>query len=220
MVPLISRSGTQSSSPRPAVSAPDSLLLHDLGQPLAAIRALAGTPLPIGSSPAATEAADRMRRIAELAELMTALVASAGSEPEPTSEARADVAAVVLDAVVSAAPGFAGRLRCQASDQPAVPVDPLDLRRAVGNLVDNAARAAGPGGRVDVGVRRDSNRVKIEVADDGPGFGLMPQRTGKGLTVALDVASSCGGTLEIQDGPDGGALVRLELPISASDACA
>jgi signal transduction histidine kinase len=220
VVPLISRSGSESWLPRAAVTGPESLLLHDLGQPLAAIRALAGTPLPADGGPAASEAADRLRRIAELAELMNALVGSAGSEPDPAPEARADVAAVVLDAVVSAAPAFAGRLRCRARDQAAVPVDPLDLRRAVGNLVDNAARAAGPGGHVEVGVRRDSDRVKIEVADDGPGFGLVPQRTGKGLTVALDVASACGGTLEIQDGPDGGALVRLELPIAASDACA
>ena len=217
MVPLISRSVTQPSRPRDADTAPDTRLLHDLGQPLAAVRALACTPLPPDGGPAAAEAADRLRRIGELAELMTALVGSAGSAPDPAAGARADVGSVVLDAVACVAPRFAGRLRCRASDPAAVPVDPLDLRRAVGNLVDNAVRAAGPGGLVEIGVRRDSGRVRIEVADNGPGFGRMPPHTGKGLTVALDVASACGGALEIQDGPTGGAVVRLELPLAASD---
>jgi signal transduction histidine kinase len=218
VVPLISRSGTESPRPGRAGIAPDRLLLHDLGQPLAAIRALAWTPLPPAGGSAAAEAADRLRRIAELAELMTALVGSAEPDPDRAAGAPADVAAVVLDVVVSAAPGFAGRLRCRAGDPAAVPVDPLHLRRAVGNLVDNAARAAGPDGRVDVGVLRDGDRVRIEVGDDGPGFGGLPPQTGRGLAVALDVAASCGGVLEIQDVPEGGARVRLELPLAASDA--
>ena len=216
---MTSRSITDLGRPLRAVDAPDELL-HDLGQPLAAIRALAWTPLPQEDGPGMVEAADRLRRIWELAELMTALVGSVGADPERADGAPADVTAVVLDVVVAVAPGFPGRLRCWAGDPAPVPVDLLHLRRAVGNLVDNATRAAGPDGRVDVGVLRDGDRVRIEVGDDGPGFGGLPPQTGLGLAVVLDVAASCGGALEIEDGPEGGALVRLDLPLAASDACA
>jgi signal transduction histidine kinase len=216
VIPLPYRSVTGSTRRRRAVTARGGLL-HDLGQPLAAIRALAWTPLPPDGGPATAEAADRLRRISELAELMTALVESGSADLDRADSAPADVTAVVLDAVVAVAPGFAGRLRCGGCDRATVPVDPLHLRRAVGNLVDNAARAAGPDGRVDVGVRRDGDRVRIEVRDDGPGFGRLPAHSGQGLAIALDVAVSCGGVLEIQDRPDGGAFVRLDLPL-ASDA--
>jgi signal transduction histidine kinase len=210
---VVDRPVTDTPAPGPAAGGANELLLHDLGQPLAAIRALAWSPLPADSAPAATEAVERLRRIHELAELMTELVVSAAPGTGRSPAAPADVTAVVLDVVVAAAPSFDGSLRCCPGDRATVPVDPLDLRRAVGNLVDNAARAAGPTGRVDVGVVRDNDRVRIEVADDGPGFGFVSQQTGCGLAVALDVAAGCGGALEILDGPQGGALVRLELPV-------
>ena len=214
VAPLTYRSITGAARAGHAVTEPDRLL-HDLGQPLAAIRALASTPLPSDGGPGMAEAADRLRRISELAELMTALVGSACADPDRASGAPADATAVVLDVIVAVAPGFAGRLRCRGCDGAAVAVDPLHLRRAVGNLVDNAARAAGPHGRVDIGVLRNGDRVRIEVGDDGPGFGQLPAHTGQGLAIALDVAVSCGGALMIQDRPDGGALVGLDLPLAS-----
>jgi signal transduction histidine kinase len=216
VISLMSRSPTESFGLPHAITAADGVL-HDLGQPLAAIRALVWAPLSPETGPAVVEAADRLRRIGELAELMTALLGSAAKPGRPAG-GPADVTAVVLDVVVSVAPGFAGRLCCRARDPMAVPVDALQLRRAVGNLVDNAARAAGPAGQVDIGVRRTGDRVRIEVADDGPGFGLLAPQTGMGLALALDVAGSCGGSLEIQDGPGRGALVLLELPLATPDA--
>jgi len=214
VVLLASESITEFTRPRHAVTAPAGLL-HDLGQPLAAIRALAWTPPPAESNPDMAEATDRLRRISELAELMTAMVGAAGADLDPVTGPPADVNAVVLDVVVAVAAGFPGRLRCRAGDPATAPVDPLQLHRAVGNLVDNAARAAGPDGRVDVEVVRDGDRVRVEVGDDGPGFGQLPAQTGQGLAIALDVAVSCGGALEIQDHPDGGALVRLDLPLAS-----
>ncbi len=50
---------------------------------------------------------------------------------------------------------------------------PALLWRVLTNVVDNAARAAGPSGRVGVtvGSGRAAPRAAIEVIDDGPGFG-------------------------------------------------
>lgn len=196
-------------SPAPVPAEVDRLL-HDLGQPLAAIRALAWTPP--GTGAAADEAPARLARIAELAEWMNALLDRTRSPapPEPTDGPEADVGAVLRDVVVAAAAGWGGVLRLQPGPPVAVPLDPVDLRRAVANLVDNAIRA---GGQVDVRLLPVTDRVRIEVADDGPGFGRLPRRSGQGLAVALDVAARCGGLLEVGVGPAGGAAVRLELPV-------
>lgn len=197
-------------------------LLHDLTQPLTAIRALASAPLPLAGTPAAAEEAEaRLRHIGELADWMTALLRAASAAAARQQDAPADAAAIVLEVVVSAAASFKGDLRCHPSGPAPVPLDPLELRRAVGNVVDNATRAAGPEGRVDVRVRLAAGTVLVEVEDDGPGFGtLVPRQTGRGLAVALAVVGGCGGALEIAAGRAGGGLVRLELPLAVPDRSA
>jgi two-component system CitB family sensor kinase len=44
-----------------------------------------------------------------------------------------------------------------------------DLVTVVGNLVDNAFDAAGPGGRIEVTVRASPGEVRVSVTDSGPG---------------------------------------------------
>ena len=68
--------------------------------------------------------------------------------------------------------------------------DEIALRRSARNLVDNAVRAAGPDGRVEVAVRREGSRAVLEVSDDGPGFGRMP--TSRGWGWSRCAASSAG----------------------------
>ena len=50
---------------------------------------------------------------------------------------------------------------------------PVGLGRAVGCILDNAIRAAGPGGRVTVEVREDSGHVHVVVRTTGPGLGKV-----------------------------------------------
>src|SRR3546814_3437478 len=47
--------------------------------------------------------------------------------------------------------------------------DPFLLRQAVANLLDNAIDFAPRGSVVDIGVQREAGRVRIDVADRGPG---------------------------------------------------
>ncbi|MGH9228438.1 MAG: sensor histidine kinase [Acidimicrobiales bacterium] len=99
------------------------------------------------------------------------------------------------------------------------------LRRAVGNLVDNAVRhgrARDPSARINVTVQDG----RIAVADRGPGvrpqlLTHMIERTGNGrrrasgglgITIAGWVARLHGGHLEAADNPGGGAVFTLELP--------
>jgi len=69
----------------------------------------------------------------------------------------------------------------------------LLLRQALGNLLHNAARHAGPGARVTLEVRRVGPRVEIIVGDSGPG--IPPEHRGRVLQrfVRLDAARSVGG---------------------------
>jgi signal transduction histidine kinase len=86
------------------------------------------------------------------------------------------------------------------------------VRRAVGNLLDNACRAAGPDGTVTVRVGVDADEAKVEVADDGAGFGGIPSGTGHGLQVVAAAVRACKGRLEISSGPGVGTTVRLCVP--------
>jgi two-component system, OmpR family, sensor kinase len=52
---------------------------------------------------------------------------------------------------------------------PPVPADPERVRPVLRNLLDNAARAAGPDGWVAVAVAADGDAVLVDVLDSGPG---------------------------------------------------
>jgi len=84
------------------------------------------------------------------------------------------------------------------------------LWRVLSNVVDNAARAAGTGGRVTLTVRQGAGAI-IDVTDDGPGFGAGPPGTASlGLEIVSSLLESCGGSLEVSSPPAGGTTVRIK----------
>ncbi|MEV4264086.1 HAMP domain-containing sensor histidine kinase [Kribbella sp. NPDC049584] len=83
------------------------------------------------------------------------------------------------------------------------------LRRAIGNLLDNACRAAGSSGHVLIRVGSTEDDAYVEVSDDGPGFGGVTSCTGHGLAVVAAAARACDGRLEINSAPASGTTVRL-----------
>ncbi len=122
------------------------------------------------------------------------------------------------------------------------------ISQAVTNLIKNATEAvqayaasasAEPGyrGRVETIVRRNGNRVEIEVIDNGPGLPkhnrnrlLEPyvttkgsKGTGLGLAIVQKIVETHGGTLSLEDAPPApgrthGALIRLSLPAGTPSA--
>jgi DNA-binding response OmpR family regulator len=98
--------------------------------------------------------------------------------------------------------------------------DRLRLAQAVGNLVANALEHGT--GRVELLARSLGDRVRIEVADEGPGLpapvGDLTRRPragrgrrGRGLAIAADIADRHGGRL-VAAPSTRGARVALELP--------
>jgi len=95
-----------------------------------------------------------------------------------------------------------------------VEASPALLWRVLTNVVDNAARAAGPDGRVGVTVSARADRAMLDVIDDGPGFGHGPPGVASlGLGVVTTLLESCGGALEIRAPAAGGAHVRIVVPV-------
>lgn len=93
-----------------------------------------------------------------------------------------------------------------------VQASPALLWRVLTNVVDNAARAAGPGGTVEISVGWERDAV-IEVTDDGPGFGKGPPGTASlGLPVVRSLLESCGGRIEMAAPQAGGTRVSVFLP--------
>ncbi len=114
-----------------------------------------------------------------------------------------------------------------------VPGDADDLARAVGNVVDNAARYARAGIWIEVALR-DGHGV-LAVADDGPGIpeadrervferftrldaarGAGTGGTGLGLAIAREIVERHGGTIRVDPDRDDGARLVIELPATRS----
>ncbi len=96
------------------------------------------------------------------------------------------------------------------------------------NLLENAAEAAGPGGRVLTATQSRGAQIEIEVHDTGPGVSDEASRTlfeptitfkkrgmGLGLSIARKHALLSGGDITLVDGELGGAGFRVVLPAAA-----
>jgi signal transduction histidine kinase len=144
-----------------------------------------------------------------------------------------DVAALARRAAedvepLAAAHGCALEVRAGEGEL-AVRGDADALSRVLANLLDNAIRHGR--GRVVVGAYRENGAVRIEVADDGPGFApddldrvfeplfrsdrtraAATGGTGLGLAIARRLARAHGGDVHAANGPGGGARATVTLP--------
>jgi len=115
---------------------------------------------------------------------------------------------------------------------PSVWFDPFQIRRAVTNLLDNAAAALGERGSVTVVCIHDeaSGKARIEVADDGPGipagdrdrlfepyFSRREGGTGLGLAIVSAIANDHGGVVRMRDNAPSGTVFEMVFPSRPPD---
>lgn len=105
--------------------------------------------------------------------------------------------------------------------------DSARLTQLLGNLLDNALRAAPEGGWVRLNAERQENTLHLSVTDNGPGLSdeALPhvfdrfwksdsagKGSGLGLAIAHEVARLHGGTLTARRATGGGAAFDVTLP--------
>ncbi|MGW6546055.1 sensor histidine kinase [Streptomyces massasporeus] len=195
---------------------------HELRSPIASLR----TQLEVAAAhpdlldlDGAVEDTVRLQRLA--ADLLLLARLDAGERP---GGARVDLAGLAREAAE-------GRTGVTVESEPVeVAGSRGQLGRVLANLLDNAQRHARSA--VTVHVRREGDRAVVGVADDGDGVPeddreriferfvrLDAARSrddggaGLGLAIARDVAVRHGGTLTAGQGPAGGALFELRLPL-------
>ncbi len=149
------------------------------------------------------------------------------SQPSPSS----------LNAIIENALNvFDGRLndiqvhRELAPDLPLIQADPEQMKRAVVNLIDNAAEAVENSVPKEIWVRTalDPERevVELVVADSGPGippdaverlflpyFSTKRRGTGLGLAIVSRIVSEHNGSIRVEENRPAGAKFIIELPI-------
>jgi signal transduction histidine kinase len=105
---------------------------------------------------------------------------------------------------------------------------PLDLRRCLVNLIDNAVKY---GREAKVTVDRAGGSARIRIRDNGPGIAATELArvfepfyriegsrsresggTGLGLTIARNIAEQHGGSIALANHPGGGLEAILTLP--------
>jgi two-component system nitrogen regulation sensor histidine kinase NtrY len=109
-------------------------------------------------------------------------------------------------------------------------VDPVLIRQALVNLLDNAADAVGGAGSITISVRLDGDDAVIEVEDSGSGlpsedmdtliqpfYSTKGRGSGMGLALVHRIVAEHGGLLEFENRQPTGALVRITLPHGLTD---
>lgn len=203
-------------------------IAHEVRNPLGSLE-LCSTMLleDLGDQPASRELAEQiLLGVRRLSGTVTRLLSTVrGSRGEARSQ---DVTALVAEVSAFVEPVARSRqlgLEVQPSGRSIeARVDGEGLRQALLNLLGNAFEATPAGGKVRLAVRSSGGDLLVEVGDSGSGippserekvleafYSTRAEGTGLGLAVVERVAHAHGGGVEIDDAPEGGALVRMKL---------
>jgi two-component system nitrogen regulation sensor histidine kinase NtrY len=111
---------------------------------------------------------------------------------------------------------------------PKVSVDPEQVRQVIINVVDNAIEATGQRGAIDIETLYlpTHNRVRIVVADDGPGippserdklflphYSTKRRGSGLGLAIVRRIVDEHGGSIEVTDNVPRGTRFAVDIPV-------
>ena len=177
------------------------------------------------------------REIARMASITRQLYET--YRPESDGVADASVTTVVADAVAMLQQvnrQSKATVEVDTSGAPGVVRVPAGLlRQAVYNLVQNAIEASPTGGVVHVKAWQENGTFSLTVTDEGPGVPpesrarifdpffstknrLSTGGMGLGLALVHRSVTGMGGTVNVEDGPAGGACFVVRLPVAAKVA--
>jgi signal transduction histidine kinase len=111
---------------------------------------------------------------------------------------------------------------------PEIVADPQQLRQIFINLLLNAHEAMAQEGNITIKTSHDSSdAIEIAISDTGKGinkdllekifqpfFTTKPKGTGLGLAISKQLVEQHGGTISVENNPDGGATFRIKIPIT------
>ncbi|MDP9136924.1 MAG: ATP-binding protein [Pseudomonadota bacterium] len=194
---------------------------HDLRTPITSLRLRAEF---VEEGEARAKILETLAEMQAMAEAVLAF-ARGDAETEPTrlTDLTALMESIVEDAAVT------GKcVRFEDSPTLTLPCRPFALRRALGNLIENATFY---GGRASARVESVPDGVRFVIDDDGPGIpetelervfepfvrleGSRSRATGGaglGLAIARTIARGHGGDVRLENRPEGGLRAILTLP--------
>jgi signal transduction histidine kinase len=205
-------------------------LAHEINNPLEGMSnylSLLEEDLRDGRGAAARQMLGRLRTgLERVAGTVRQVLAFA--DPGRAPKERLDLGPVLAEAVdlLRSTPAFrAVEVRFEPPPEPlVVPGNRVTLGQLFLNLLLNACQAQPDGGEVELAARREGDRVRVTVADRGPGlpeevegrifepFVSTRGSTGLGLAVCHGIVADHGGSVRAGDRPGGGAVFEVELP--------
>jgi two-component system sensor histidine kinase TctE len=208
---------------------------HQLRTPLAALQAQVDAarrqPMPPELAPTLDQLFAATRRASHLARQLLTLAAVDPAAERPFSPEPLDLAQVLQAGVTD----WIARADARQADlgfelEPApLAGEPLLLKEAAANLLDNALAYSGPGAVVTLRSGRRNGAAFLEVEDNGPGIpesereqvfrrfhrvkGSPGQGSGLGLAIVREIALRHGASVTIGSPPSGrGTVVTLVFP--------
>jgi signal transduction histidine kinase len=121
----------------------------------------------------------------------------------------------------------AGRIVREFSPLPPIPCRPGAFNQLFLGLLQNAFQARAEGLQVTIRTGVSGDRIRLVFADNGPGVPAnlrtrifepffttreVGKGKGLGLTVAYDIVTAHGGTIDVEETPGGGATFVVQLP--------
>jgi signal transduction histidine kinase len=214
-----------------------SMLSHELKSPIATIKGLAATINTHSDRLSDAEKREFVGQIEHEAQRMLDAVNQAALAMKldaglPRLDLRVQDPAVVVREGAAAADTGDHPVEFDVEEGSSASIDRLLIAEAVRQLVQNAARYSPAGTPIRVSSRTEGGGTLIEVADGGPGVPAAMRESvferftdwrpagyeatdgvGLGLFICRRIAERHGGEASLEEGPAGGTIARVRLPL-------